>query len=192
MALQLLNLPDPPQTGKRADSALMGQPYNLGSLTSLFGGVRTLSGQLVTPQTAMRCSAVLACMRILAEDLSALPLNLYRRTPQGSVLATDDPRFRLLHDSPNPWQTSLELREGMVLDMLSYGQAFMEKEISQDGISALYPLSASRMVFVNPLDEFVPPPVPLFFRYADPRVGQRILMSDDLWIARMLAPGFHD
>ncbi len=72
--------------------------------------------------------------------------------------------------------------------MLSYGQAFSEKEIGPDGVVSLFPLSASRMVFVNPLDEFIPPPVPLFFRYADPRSGQRILMSDDLLITRMLAP----
>ncbi len=82
----------------------------------------------------------------------------------------------------------MEVREAMILDMLCYGQAFSEKEIGADGISALYPLSAGRMTFVNPLDEFIPPPVPLFFRYADPRAGQRILMSDDLWITRMLAP----
>lgn len=188
MSLISLNLPSPmPEPGKKA-SLGMGQPYNLASLTSMFGGVRTNSGQLVTPQTAMRSAAVLACMRILSEDISSLPLNLYRRTPTGAQLATDDPRFRLLHDAPNAWQTSMELREAMVLDLLCYGQAFSEKEIGPDGISALFPLSAGRMVFVNPLDEFIPPPVPLFFRYADPRVGQRILMSDDLWITRMLAP----
>src|SRR6266496_6085284 len=107
MGLTLLNLPAP---GKRAD-ATMGQPYYLASLTSLFGGVRTHSGQFVTPQTAMRASAVLACMRILSEDISSLPLNLFRRTPQGAVLATDHPLFRLLHDAPNNWQTSMEWRE---------------------------------------------------------------------------------
>jgi HK97 family phage portal protein len=190
MGLITLNLPvGPVPTGKRSDASLgLGSPYSLASLTSLFGGVRTNSGQFVTPQTAMRASAVLACMRILSEDISSLPLNLYRRTPQGAVLATDHPLFRLLHDCPNSWQTSMELRESMVLDLLCYGNSFSEKEIGPDGISALYPLSAARMVFVNPLDEFIPPPVPLFFRYADPRAGQRVLLSDDLWITRMLAP----
>jgi HK97 family phage portal protein len=190
MGLITLNLPvGPVPTGKRSDASLgLGSPYSLASLTSLFGGVRTNSGQFVTPQTAMRASAVLACMRILSEDISSLPLNLYRRTPQGAVLATDHPLFRLLHDCPNTWQTSLELRESMILDLLCYGNAFAEKEIGPNGIEALYPLSASRMVFVNPLDEFIPPPVPLFFRYADPRAGQRVLLSDDLWITRMLAP----
>jgi len=179
-------LPETPVEGKRAE--IIGQPYNLGSLMSLFGGVRSWAGQLVTPQTAMRASAVLACMRILSEDLASLPLNLYRRTPQGAQLATDHPLFRLLHDAPNNWQTSFEVRESMVLDMLCYGQCFNELEMSRDGISALHPLSAGRMVFQNPLDEFIPPPVPLFFRYADPRIGQRIITSDTLWITRMLSP----
>lgn len=136
----------------------------------------------------MRSAAVLACIRILCEDLSAMPLNLYRRTPTGAQLATDHPLFHLLHNAPNAWQTSTEVREAMILDVLCFGQSFIEKEFNRDGISALYPLSAGRMVFQNPLDMYIPPPVPLFFRYADPRIGQRILMSDDLWITRMLGP----
>jgi HK97 family phage portal protein len=146
------------------------------------------SGQFVSPERAMRSAAVLACIRILCEDLSAMPLNLYRRTPTGAQLAVDHPLFHLLHNAPNAWQTSMEVREAMILDILCFGQSFVEKEFNRDGISALYPLSAGRMVFMNPLDMFIPPPVPLFFRYADPRVGQRILMSDDLWTVRMLGP----
>lgn len=189
MALQLLNLPDPPQTGRRADLAFDGRPYDLGSLSSLMVGLKSHSGQYVTPQTALRASAVLACIRILCEDLAALPLNLYRRTPQGAQLATDHSLFRLLHDAPNAWQTSMEARESLILDTLCFGQSFVEKIIGPDGISELHPLSAGRMLYVNPLDRFIPPPVPLFFRYADPRSGSRVLLSDDLWITRMLSPG---
>lgn len=188
MSLTLLNLPAPVPTGKQAELPL-GAPYSLGSLASLMIGVKANSGQYVTPATALRASAVLACIRILCEDISALPLNLYRRTPQGAQLAVDHPLFRLLHDSPNPFMTSMELRESMILDVLSYGQSFSEKVIGSDGITALYPLSSGRMVFSNPLEMFVEPDdPPLFFRYADPRQGQRTLLSDDLWITRMLAP----
>ncbi len=101
-----LNLPNPPvPQGKRADYLGLGVPYNLGTMTNIFQGIRSHSGQFVSASTALRASAVLACIRILCEDLSALPLHLHRRTPQGAVLATDDPRYRLLHDSPNPWMT---------------------------------------------------------------------------------------
>lgn len=188
MGLITLNLPAPPAPGKHTELPL-GAPYSLGTMASMMIGVKSTSGQFVTPQRALRAAAVLACIRIITEDLSALPLNLYRRTPQGAQLATDHPLFRLLHDSPNPFMTSMELRESMVLDTLCYGQSFTEKIIGAGGISALFPVSASRVVFNNPLDMFIEvDDPPLFFRYADPRYGQRTLLSDDLWITRMLAP----
>ena len=56
-------------------------------------GVQDNSGQYVTPERAMRSAAVLACIHILCADLASLPLNLFRRTPQGAVLATDHPSF---------------------------------------------------------------------------------------------------
>ena len=185
MGLISLNLPAPT---KRAELPL-GAPYNLGTLASLLTGVRTNSGQFVTPERAMRSAAVLACIHILCSDLASLPLNLFRRTPQGAVLAVDHPLFRLLHDSPNQWQTSMELRESMILDVLCFGQSFTEKVIGPNGIERLYPLSAGRMTYVDPLSMYLPADPPLLWRYADPHVGQRIFLSDDLWNVRMLAPG---
>jgi HK97 family phage portal protein len=188
MGLIQLNLPSPVLAGKRAELPL-GAPYNLGTLASLLTGVRTNSGQFVTPERAMRSAAVLACIHILCEDLSSLPLNLFRRTPQGAALATDLPLFRLLRDTPNQWQTSMELRESMILDVLCFGQSFTEKVIGPEGIERLYPLSAGRMTYVDPLAMYLPPDPPLMWRYADPHIGQRIFLSDDLWTVRMLAPG---
>jgi len=72
----------------------------------------------------MRSAAVLACVNILCSDLASLPLRLFRRTPQGAVLAVDHPLFRLLHDSPNQWQTSMELRESMILDVQRWSRLF--------------------------------------------------------------------
>lgn len=185
MELIRLNLPTP---AKKAELPL-GAPYNLGTLASLLTGVRTHSGQFVTPERAMRSAAVLACVHILCSDLASLPLNLYRRTPQGAVLATEHPLFRLLHDTPNQWQTSMELRESIILDVLCFGQSFIEKVMGPDGVSRLYPLSAGRMTYVDPLSMYLPPDPPLLWRYADPHIGQRIFLSDDLWTVRMLAPG---
>ncbi len=161
------------------------EPYNLASLSSLFMGVRTFSGQYVTQETAMRASAVLACIRILTEDISQLPLHVYRRTARGSMLATEHPLYRLLHDAPNPWQTSLELREGMLLDMLLYGQCFCEKQIGPDGVEALFPLSAGRMQYKDSL-QGVPDGV-LRWTYSDPKAGLRTLLADDLWRVNLLS-----
>jgi HK97 family phage portal protein len=185
MELLSLNLAPP---SKRTELP-MGAQYSLGTLSSMLTGVRTNSGQFVTPERAMRSAAVLACIHILCSDLASLPLNLFRRTSSGAALATDHPLFRLLQDAPNQWQTSMELRESMILDVLCFGQSFTEKIIGPDGISRLYPLSAGRMIYENPLSMYLPADPPLLWRYADPHVGQRIFLSDDLWTVRMLAPG---
>lgn len=177
MELIRLNLPAPP-----AAKALAPQPYNLATLSSLLVGTLTHSGRYVNEQTALRASAVLACIRILSEDLSQLPLHLYRRGPRGSTLATDDNRYRLLHDAPNVWQTSLEMREGMVLDCLLFGGCFVEKQIGRNGIEALYPLAASRMMFKDVL-----PDGTLRWQYSDPRGGSRTLLADDLWRTSILS-----
>ena len=182
--MELLSLP----TGTQAEMPL-GAPYNLGSLASMLTGVRTNSGQYVTPERAMRSAAVLACIHILCADLASLPLNLFRRTPQGAVLATDHSLYPVLHDSPNPWQTSMELRESMILDVLCFGQSFTEKIIGPSGVERLYPLSAGRVTYVDPISMYLPPDPPLMWRYADPTSGNRVFLSDDLWTVRMLAPG---
>ena len=45
------------------------------------------------------------------------------------------------------------------------------------------------MTYFDPLSMYLPPDPPLMWRYADPHVGQRVFLSDDLWTVRMLAPG---
>jgi HK97 family phage portal protein len=177
MALISLNLPAP-ATPMRAPA----QPYNLAGLNSVLVGMQTASGQYVNQETALRASAVLACIRILCEDISQLPLHLYRRTARGSYLASENPLYRKLHDAPNPWQTSLELREGIVLDMLLYGQSFCEKLIGPYGIEGIFPLQAARVQFFDCL-----PDGTLRWRYSDPQGGVRILLADDLWRNNLLA-----
>jgi hypothetical protein len=83
----------------------------------------------------------------------------------------------------------MEMRESMILDVLCFGQCFTGKIIGPDGINRLYPLAAGRMTYVNPLSMYLPPDPPLMWRYADPTSGERVLLSDDLWTVRMLAPG---
>ena len=82
----------------------------------------------------MRSAAVLACIHILCSDLASLPLNLFRRTPQGAVLATDLRFSGYSMTRRTQWQTSMELRESMILDVLCFGQCFVEKVIGPEGI----------------------------------------------------------
>lgn len=68
------------------------------------------SGIPVNTKTAIRASAVLACVRVLAETLAQVPLIVYRRVGKGKERAIDHPLYDLLHTNPNETQTSFEWR----------------------------------------------------------------------------------
>jgi HK97 family phage portal protein len=107
---------------------------------------RNPSGVKVDAETALRSTTVLACMRVLSTSVAGLPLHVYRRLPGGGKeLAREHPLYRLLHTTPNGWQTSVEWREQLMLHMLSYGQAFNEKVYAAGQISEIVPLHPSRM-----------------------------------------------
>ena len=92
-----------------------------------FGGGRNPAGVRIDPETALRSTVVLACVRVLSSSVAGLPLHLYRRLPDGGKeLARDNPLYRVLHDTPNSWQTSYEWREQIMLHLLTHGQAFVE------------------------------------------------------------------
>jgi HK97 family phage portal protein len=88
-------------------------------------GFDSAAGMAVSPETAMRLSAVFSCVRVRSETLASLPLIIYRRTSNGGKeRATDHPLYRVLHDSPNQWQTSLEFIEMMQGHLDLRGNAF--------------------------------------------------------------------
>jgi HK97 family phage portal protein len=92
-----------------------------------FGGRGNAAGVRIDPETALRSTVVLACVRVLSSSVAGLPLHLYRRLPDGGKeLARENPLYRVLHDTPNSWQTSYEWREQLMLHLLTHGQAFVE------------------------------------------------------------------
>jgi HK97 family phage portal protein len=105
------------------------------------------SGMRITPETAMQCSTVLACVRLIAENVATVPLHLYRRLAEGGKeRARDLPLYRLLQQQPNGWQTSFEFREMLTAHCLLYGNAFAEIRSGKAGaVTELWPLHPSRM-----------------------------------------------
>lgn len=75
------------------------QNKTAGSSYSFFFGGST-SGKAVTERTAMQMTAVYSCVRILAEAVAGLPLNLYRYLPDGGKEMGRTP----------PWAKGLLLR----------------------------------------------------------------------------------
>ena len=111
-------------------------------MDSVMGGYAASSGVHGTPDTAMQVSAVYACVRVLAETVATLPVFVYRRTADGGKSReSGHPLYRLLHDKPNKWQTSVEWREMMMGHLALRGNAYSMIGYSQtDSPSGLIPL----------------------------------------------------
>ena len=115
------------------------------SYTFYFGG--STSGKAVTERSAMQMTAVYSCVRILAEAVAGLPLNLYRYTEDGGKeKAIDHPLYLLLHDEPNPEMSSFVFRETLMTHLLLWGNAYAQIIRNGKGeVVALYPLMPNKM-----------------------------------------------
>ena len=117
-----------------------------GSAYHFFMGNST-SGKTVTERSAMQMTAVYSCVRILAEAIAGLPLQLYRYTDTGDKeKAIEHPLYLLLHDEPNPEMTSFIFRETLMTHLLLWGNAYAQ--IIRNGkneVLSLYPLMPNRM-----------------------------------------------
>ncbi len=107
---------------------------------------RSTAGKPVTERTSMQVAAVYACVRVLAESVAQLPLNLYRYTDKGKEKALRHPLYRILHDEPNPEMTAFSLVETMMAHLALWGNAYCQ--IVRNGMGdvvGLYPLLPDRM-----------------------------------------------
>jgi HK97 family phage portal protein len=87
--------------------------------------VRSSAGVYVTANAALAVSTVFACVRLYAETLASLPLLVYRRTgDEGKERAPEIPLYRLLHDHPNAWQTSMEWQEMVWTHLFLRGNSY--------------------------------------------------------------------
>ena len=134
-ALNLNALPEVPE----------GAPRSVRSYGNLVVEKAT-SGAIVTDQTALKSSAVLSCVRILAETIGQIPLVLYERTPDGhGKPAVDHPVYQLLNDSPNFFQTPIEFKSQIEAHVALRGNGFAYVTRDQDGIPRqLIPIMPSK------------------------------------------------
>lgn len=117
-----------------------------GSAYHFFMGNST-SGKTVTERSAMQMTAVYSCVRILAEAIAGLPLQLYKYTDTGGKeKAIDHSLYLLLHDEPNPEMTSFIFRETLMTHLLLWGNAYAQIIRNGKGeVLSLYPLMPNRM-----------------------------------------------
>lgn len=100
------------------------------ALALMFGGG---GDDAVTPDSAMRVTAVYACVSLISEIMAMLPLHVYRRSGTSSAKAKDHPLYDLLHGMPSGGITSFEWRETMVAHTALRGDSYARIVTRGDG-----------------------------------------------------------
>ena len=92
-----------------------------GQTADPFIGTSTTSGNAINADTALKLSAVWACVRLRSQVIGSLPLHLYSKDKK---TADNHPLYRLLHDSPNADMTASEFWESLVASLDLWGNAY--------------------------------------------------------------------
>lgn len=92
-----------------------------GQTADPFVGTSTTSGNAINADTALKLSAVWACVRLRSQVIGSLPLHLYGKDKK---TADQHPLYRLLHDSPNADMTASEFWESLVASLDLWGNAY--------------------------------------------------------------------
>lgn len=103
------------------------------------------SASPVTFDSAMQLSAVWACVKLIAETISSLPLTVYRKTDSGRKEAVNHPLSIMFSGKVNRYQTKVEFFETVLLNLLTTGNAYCYIQRVGDRIVGLLPLMSADM-----------------------------------------------
>lgn len=98
---------------------------------SHFVGRPSAAGIHVDENTAMRCGAVFACVRVISQSIASLPWHVYQRSGDRREIVERHPAAWLLHMQANPETTAFSWRECMLACALTFGDGYAE--IERDG-----------------------------------------------------------
>ena len=120
-----------------------GSRLREGSTAYGSGGYTTPGGTAVTTDTALKLSAVWACVRLRSQTIASLPLHL---RDSNSKIAAGHDLYGLLHDAPNADMCASEFWEAMLAALDLSGNAYAQiKRNSSGKIIALDLLDPERM-----------------------------------------------
>ena len=99
-------------------------------------------GVVVTADGVLALSTVWACVNLIAGTIASLPLMVYRTARDGArTVAHDHPLYRVLHDSPNSLQTSLDFWEFCCAAIELRGNSYARIIRNRGRIVSLLPIS---------------------------------------------------
>jgi HK97 family phage portal protein len=116
----------PESTGRINNINETRQSLTVQELANIIGGgAISNAGPVVNETTAMKVSAVYACVALIGGAISTLPLNVYERTADGRS-RVDHPYWWLLNEQPEPDLSAAVFWEYVVAARAFYGDGFAE------------------------------------------------------------------
>ena len=113
-----------------------------------------VSGVTMTPEEALRLSAVWACVTVIAKALASCHWDVFGEDPEGNRTQRRETRlWSILNRRPNDEMTPFAWREAEIIRALVWGNAY--SEIERDGagrVFALWPLDPTRCQLERGLD----------------------------------------
>lgn len=123
-------------------------PSQVGSpnlLESLWPFAMSESGEMVTPDTILRLSALWRAVNIIANTCAMMPLKTYAKKPDGGRMPIELPAERHIWDRPNPEVNKFVFWSTVFLHQVMNGNAFLVVHRRADGGSELWPQEPRRV-----------------------------------------------
>lgn len=152
----------------------------LRAFIDVYGTSTSIAGTTVTWKTALDVSTVLACARVLIEGVAQIPFRPYLEDAAGRVIAKSHYLYRLLVLRPNPWQSSFEFLETVMLHLVMTHNAFvfLNKVGIAREIREMIPIEPGR-VTVKQLDDMT-----LEYHITGKTGAVQVFTSDSIWHLR--------
>ncbi|MCX4186761.1 phage portal protein [Methylophaga sp. OBS4] len=110
-------------------------------------GATSDTGITVSADKMLTLSTLWACVRLIAQTISTLPLNLYEELPDGSRKKVTDDLSLLLRKKPNADMTAVLFWETLVANAMLTGNGFARKLYIGQRLVSLEPLVTDRLTW---------------------------------------------
>lgn len=135
--------------------------------------------------TAMTQSAFWACVRLLTETVSAMPIVCYDRNIETGIkqVTTNNDLWRLLNYQPNRYQTKTEFFESLMLNLTVWGNSYVVIERVGKRIVSLqvYP---SSQVEPRLLEDGS-----MVYQYSTPDGSVKVFSQESIWHIKLFGNG---
>lgn len=160
-----------PTYGKPTNSATLVKSSDP-QIIALLGSTPAASGFAVTPESAMRVSAVYASVRLLAGGVASVPIAIYRESDKGRQEISPE-LWWLLNEQPIDNWTAASMWEWVVTSICLRGDGFVEIVRSGASVKALRPFHPDS-VSVRRIGDM------LLYTVTDENGTQRPVHQDDM------------